>query len=250
MNERQKTLDNKVILTDTQKKKLLEFIDKTKNSACQNYGWHITLYDKEDRQSGYPFIHLKLYWQIEQNEEVVRKVNEYIKEYSDATFEYGDLAIFCNGIESDLHNAFCDLTEDSTITEWLLENGIGQVWIDYSEDRETLTKAGLSKYMVKDGYSNIGKISTKPHKEILIQITDKGKPTGKYFVPETIYQIDANKFEEWLYNQDRFEILEEDAFEGDFGYLIETCDKIISDYRQNPEKFVETFPFLKKVLGV
>ena len=248
MVERQKTLDNKIILTDTQKKKILEIIDKTKKESCQYYGWHLTLINNEDEKSGYPFIHLKIYWTEQENQTVIDKVNKYLK-MCDVEFTYEDLSIFTNNYNDktkayECHNAICNLTEDTFITEWLLNEGIGTVLIDDPEDIETLSNAGLFQHMIKDGFSNIGKISDKPHPNIKIEITDHGKPTGKYFIPNRIYEIPSAKFGEWLDSQETFTLMTEDAFEGDFGYLLKKITKIIMMYRQNPDLFVQDYPIL------
>lgn len=245
---RQQTLDKKLILTDTQGKKLLAHIDQTKNSACQNWGWNFTLYDKEDKESGYPFLHLKIYWPEENNEDVIERVNKEIFEYCAEKIGYADLATFCNNYNAnDCHTAFCGLTEDHEIAEWLLESGIGKVFIRDSEDQELLAENGLKQTL--DGFSPIGKISDKPHPKINIAITDKGKSTGKFFIPNQLTEIPCKVFDAWLDSQDRFSIVERSAHENDFAYAIENATKTILEYRSNPTKFLEDYPRLIEVIA-
>jgi len=117
--------------------KILEIVDEYKKYACLEYGWNLSLWDRnDDLESGYPFINLKIFWGRDENQKVIDKVNEVF--FDDIDVKYEDLAVFINNYNAvECHNAASSLLDNSYIAEWLLKNGIGNVYCHYDEDYET-----------------------------------------------------------------------------------------------------------------
>lgn len=193
------------------------------------------LWYRDDLTSGYPFINLKIFWNKEENQKVIDKVNEVF--FEDIDVKYEDLAIFinnCNAVEC--HNAASSLLENSYIAEWLLKNGIGKVYRHYNEDYETLKNAGL--HMRHCGrFANIGKLQRikRGNREIVI------------FIPNKVREISSKEFYEWYINQDRFELAYDES--EDFWYLREKAAEKIRRYRHNPLLFIRDYPKLGEILA-
>jgi len=220
--------------------RILELVDEAKKHACLNYGWRLNLYDSEDKESGYPFVHLKIYWNEKENQKVIDYVNKLF--FDDVDIKYSDLAIFTNNYNAgDCHNAVCSLMENSQVTEWLLKESIGKVFSDFDEDFEILAKSGL-KLEHKGKYSCIGRIKEKSDEKIRIKIENDG-----YFIPNKIREISSKRFYEWYAGQERFEILDDDS--EDFWYCRDSVIETIKKYRANPKLFLEDYPLLGQILG-
>jgi|GEM_PF-3166445 len=222
-------------------KRILSYIDKTKREACRNYGWNFTPHDLEDRDSNYPFIHLKIFWNNKYNQKVIGRVNREF--FYDTEIKYEDLAIFINNYNADnCHNAACSLIENSSIAKWLLSEGIGRVYCDDNEYFEILKQAGL-ELSHKGKYSCIGRIKNESDERVKIKIKDDG-----YFIPNKVREIPSKKFYGWYHDQDRFEILEDNS--EDFWYYRDSAIEVIKNYRSNPKLFLQDYPILKEILGV
>ena len=215
--------------------RILEIVDEYKKYACLEYGWNLNLWDRDDLVSGYPFINLKIFWRKEENRKVIDKVNEVF--FDDLDVKYEDLAIFINNYNAvECHNAACSLLDNSYIAEWLLKNGIGNVYCHYDEDYEILRSAGLN--MRHCGrFANVGKLKKirRGSKEIVI------------FIPNKVREITSRKFYEWYRNQDRFEIAYDES--EDFWYLREKAAETIRQYRRNPLLFIKDYPKLEELLA-
>ncbi|MCP8309016.1 MAG: hypothetical protein H3Z54_10045 [archaeon] len=232
-----------VILINEQNldERILSYIDRTKKEACRNYGWSFTLYDLEDKDSNYPFIHLKIFWFDRNNQKVIDRVNNEF--FYDTEIKYDDLAKFINNCNADqCHNAACSLIENSSIAEWLLSEGIGRVYCDDDEDFEILKKAGL-ELSHKGKYSCIGRIENESKEKVKIKIKDDG-----YFIPNKVREITSKKFYSRYCNHDRFDILENSS--EDFWYYKDSVIETIKRYRSNPKLFLEDYPILEEILGV
>ena len=157
-------------------------------------GWNLNLWDRDNLASGYPYINLKIFWNKEENQKVVDKVNEVF--FDDLDVKYEDLAIFINNYNTvDCHNAACSLLDNSCTAEWLLKNGIGKIYCHYDEDYKTLRNTGL-RMRHYGRFANTGKLKKirRGNKEIMI------------FVPNKVREISSTEFYEWYKNQNRFEI--------------------------------------------
>ena len=100
---------------------ILELVDRTKRYACMEYGWCVNLFDGEDEENGYPFIHLRDFWSERENQRVIDKVNKEF--FNDTDVKYEDLMLFVNNLNAvDCHNAAGSLIKNSYIAEWLLSS--------------------------------------------------------------------------------------------------------------------------------
>jgi len=222
-------------------KAILELVDRTKRYACMEYGWCVNLFDRDDEENGYPFIHLRDFWSERENQRVIDKVNEEF--FHDTDVKYEDLMLFVNNLNAvDCHNAACSLIENSYIAEWLLSNGIGKVYCSFDEDYEKLREAGLN-LRHRGKYSCIGRISKRPKGKIRIRIEGDG-----YFIPNKVREISAKRFWKWYRDQDRFELLEDGS--EDFWYLRDRAVETIRRYRENPRLFLRDYPALRRILGL
>jgi len=182
-------------------------------------------------------IHLfisKYFWNKEENQKVIDKVNEVF--FDDLDVKYEDLAIFINNYNAvECHNAACSLLDNSYIAEWLLKNGIGNVYCHYDEDYEILKNAGL-KMRHCGKFANVGKLKKirRGNKEIVI------------FIPNKVREISSTEFYKWYRNQERFEIAYDES--EDFWYLREKAAEIIKHYRQNPMLFLQDYPYLEDLV--
>ncbi|MFX0163197.1 MAG: HEAT repeat domain-containing protein, partial [Candidatus Hodarchaeota archaeon] len=240
---------------DEFEKKILEHIDKIKIDAPRQWGWRFSLYDtlrggdfweEPDAES---FLDVVIFWSKEENEKVLKKVNEEI--FNDVDYNWEDMAVFANpqptlprtrtnerklDENQRIYSYLFDNMQSvfTEIRDWLLENGIGKVvginGSPYTEEK---------MYRVKVRYGIV-----------LIQREAKGltwKEENLYPTQSSVMK--TPDFWNWFKNQERYIIADE--FEG-VGELEESWDVFKNQFveywhelRAKPRKILEKFPYFK-----
>jgi len=207
----------------------IDYVDRTKHLAPLDYGWSLTLMDREDA-GGYPFLHMRIFWSEGENRQVIDRVNAEF--FEGAEIGYEDLSVFTNNFNTpECHNAACSLTEDYHIAWWLLESGIGWVSTDEKEDAEALREEGLDLEH-RGRYSPVGKLRDSPGNRGM-------KVEGGYFLLNRVMEAPSGEFHDWYRSQERFKILPTEP--EDFYHSLEGATKTIKGYRENPEKFLRDY---------
>ncbi len=236
-------------------KRILNHIDKIKMDAPRQWGWRFALLDtlffgefceEPDPESVFDVV---IFWSKEENDKVLKKVNEEI--FNDVDYKWEDMAVFANPLplkekkRGENQRAYSFLFDNMQrvfieIKDWLLENGIGMVvsWRGYYE----------SLYTVKNSLFAMVRVSGIN----LIRKDSKGITWKEENLrPIKTYIMKTPDFLNWFNNQDR--IWKEDVF-GSYKDELQDAWDWFKDYfaeywpelRANPRKILEKFPYFKE----
>lgn len=189
-----------------------DILDK---NACLSFTLYIKDIEELDKTEcvphpHYPFIHGTL-------SAPAKKVSDDVEDIFEIRWE--DIEPFVNQyVLSDMHNAYCSLTEYDELTKRALSYEGAKVLFYDPCELKFLKERGLTDQS-PDGYvsfKNVGQLVTKE---------------GDNLVPVKFQEIPASEFDDWLRNVIDISLIDDDA--GDYWYHRDKVMETLEAFKQN-----------------